>query len=283
MGHRSWTSQLIALQGYVHASSNSMGIYTTSDQIDATRREQKGNPALDTFTKGLAQYCEGAYARAAEANENNRRARNEPTIDVPRTRIIRMKSSFIVDPSGMLWLSHCEDVITQDMKPPAPDPVAQVAMSAQLAATAESELRTLLRQAANRGVSIQTSFEHFDPKRRGEVSPMDFVQGMRKLGLALPPAAAEMFLSRIGINKNGLIGVEEFSAFVFEAFALAYPDRAGTAESDVMMSTSPISRRAGRKSQNTIDNSKDSPLKTSSSLGGVRSLARAESHESIQL
>ena len=74
MGHRSWTSQLIALQGYVHASSNSMGIYTTSDQIDATRREQKGNPALDTFTKGLAQYCEGAYARAAEANENNRRA-----------------------------------------------------------------------------------------------------------------------------------------------------------------------------------------------------------------
>merc|ERR1712196_384521 len=94
---------------------------------------------------------------------------------------------------------------------------------------------------------------------------------MRKLGLALPPAAAEMFLSRIGINKNGLIGVE--------AFALAYPDRTGTAESDVMMSTSPISRRAGRKSQNSIDNSKDSPLKTSSSLGGVRSLARAESRE----
>ena len=45
------------------------------------------------------------------------------------------------------------------------------------------------------------------------------------------------------------------------------------------MSTSPISRRAGRKSQNSIDNSKDSPLKTSSSLGGVRSLARAESRE----
>ena len=67
MGHRSWTSQLIALQGYVHASSNSMGIYTTSDQIDPTRREQKGNPALDTFTKGLAQYCEGAYARGSRS------------------------------------------------------------------------------------------------------------------------------------------------------------------------------------------------------------------------
>ena len=81
MGHRSWTSQLIALQGYVHAASISEGAYTTSDQIDSTLREQKGNPALDTFTKSLAQYCEGAYARAAETNEQARKIRNEPSAE----------------------------------------------------------------------------------------------------------------------------------------------------------------------------------------------------------
>jgi hypothetical protein len=286
MGHRNWTSQLIALQGYVHASSTSEGKYTAGTLMQDSSIASS-NPALDTLTKSLAQYCEGAYQRAAEATEQKRNVRGEPSVSIPRIRVVRMKSSYIVDPSGKLWLSHCEDVITQDMAAPAPDPVAQVALSAELAATAESELRTLLRQAANRGVSVQTSFEHFDAKKKGEVSTTEFVQGMRKLGLALPPAAAEMFLSRMALNKSGRIGIEEFSAFVFEAFALAYPDRAGTADADILMQSSPVSRHATTRKEeldmrslsNDLANGIASPLKTSSSLGGIRSLARAESAE----
>ena len=282
MGHRNWTQQLIALQGYVHASSVNHGVYTAGTLMHDSQIPSE-NRALDALTKGMAKYCEGAYARAAESSENNRSIRNEPAINIPRLRVVKIKSSYILDPSGKLWLSHCEDVITQDMAAPAPDPVAQVALSAQIAATAESELRTLLRQATNRGVSVQTSFEHFDPKKRGEVSPEDFVTGMRKLGLALPPAAAEMFLSRIAVNRNGNIGLEEFSSFVFEAFALAYPDRGGTADSDIMMDSSPVSRHASRRVLGTESNrggaADRSPLQSTSSLGGVRSMARAESIE----
>ena len=126
------------------------------------------------------------------------------------------------------------------MAAPTPDPVQQAAMSVQLAAEAEGKLRKLLRMAANRGVDLETSFQHFDPDGRGAAHPGQFVSGIRKLGIALPPAAAELLLARIGRNDEGLITVEDFGAFVYEAFALAFPERSGTANSSLYMEGSPI-------------------------------------------
>ena len=123
------------------------------------------------------------------------------------------------------------------------DPVEQAALSVQLAADAEGQLRKLLRMAANRGVDLETSFQHFDPKGHG-ATPGEFVTGVRKLGIALPPAAAEMLLSRIGRNEEGRITVEDFGAFVYEAFALAFPERSGTAQSSLFMEESPIDMSA---------------------------------------
>ena len=230
MGHRTWRIQLAAIQGYVHPTNTLTGNYVALQQIDPrTRALPMKNPAMDAMSKKLAQYCESAHTHQL----------SDRTF-APSIRVIKLRAEFTIDLNGKLWHTHCSNVVGQEMAAPTPDPVQQAAMSVQLAAEAEGKLRKLLRMAANRGVDLETSFQHFDPDGRGAAHPGQFVSGIRKLGIALPPAAAELLLARIGRNDEGLITVEDFGAFVYEAFALAFPERSGTANSSLYMEGSPI-------------------------------------------
>ena len=231
MGHRTWRIQLAALQGYVHPSTTMTGNYVALQQIDPrTRALPMKNPAMDAMSRKLAQYCESAHTHALPGTDDR----------APSLRVIKLQAEYTIDANGKLWYSHSSSVVGQEMAPPAPDPVQQAALSVQMAAEAEGKLRQLLRMAANRGVDLDTSFRHFDPDGKGATHPGQFVAGIRKLGIALPPAAAELLLARIGRNGDGLITVEDFGAFVYEAFALAFPERSGTAESSLYMDSAPV-------------------------------------------
>jgi hypothetical protein len=231
MGHRTWRIQLTAIQGYVHPSTTMTGNYVALQQIDPrTRALPMKNPAMDAMSKKLAQYCESAHTHKLPNSDDT----------APSLRVIKLQAEYTIDVNGKLWYTHCSSVVGQEMAPPAPDPVQQAAMSVQLAAEAEGKLRKLLRMAANRGVDLETSFRHFDPDGKGAAHPSQFVAGIRKLGIALPPAAAELLLARLGRNDDGLITVEDFGAFVYEAFALAFPERSGTAQSSLYMESAPI-------------------------------------------
>lgn len=231
MGHRTWRIQLAALQGYVHPSTTMTGNYVALQQIDPrTRALPMKNPAMDAMSRKLAQYCESAHTHPLPGTDDR----------APSLRVIKLQAEYTIDANGKLWYSHSSSVVGQEMAPPAPDPVQQAALSVQMAAEAEGKLRQLLRMAANRGVDLDTSFRHFDPDGKGAAHPGQFVAGIRKLGIALPPAAAELLLARIGRNGDGLITVEDFGAFVYEAFALAFPERSGTAESSLYMDSAPV-------------------------------------------
>ncbi len=216
MGHRTWRVQVCALQGYVNPESKQTGNYVALQQVDPrTRALPMANPAMDSMCRKLAQYCEAACAQTGVRERNV----------MPSTRVIKMRAEFCVDVHGKLWFLHCSHIFGQEMAAPAPSTVQHTAAAAQIAASAEGQLRDLVCMALNRGLNIGAAFRHFDPDNQGAVSAMQFVAGVRKLGIALPPASSNLLLARIGADDDGLLTVDDFGAFIYEAFTLAFPER----------------------------------------------------------
>ena len=100
------------------------------------------------------------------------------------------------------------------MKPPRDDPVQLTALAVQKADAAEATLRAKLKRSVQMGVDLPTNFSFFDIHDRGWCTGQEFLSALQKININLPPAAAELFLARIGTNSDGNIGLHEFQSFV---------------------------------------------------------------------
>lgn len=75
------------------------------------------------------------------------------------------------------------------------------------------ELKSMLRMAASRGLTIDQMFEHFDDKGLGYVDADDLVEGLAKLGLGVTTAAAEILMSMIGRTSTFLFRKDDLEAY----------------------------------------------------------------------
>lgn len=76
------------------------------------------------------------------------------------------------------------------------------------------ELRSILRLAAMRGLSIDQSFQHFDSKGMGYVDLDDLVDGLARLGLGVSGSAAEILMSMIGRSSSLLFRADDLQAYM---------------------------------------------------------------------
>ena len=129
---------------YTAKPNLNVGLEQMEAEAEHTRRRYPRNPPMDALTKRLALYVEGAFSRVRATTDAEGRAMN---VSYSRLRVLRMSASFLVDSSGALWFTHCGDAVTQSLAPPAPDPATVAAIAAETAASAEAELRNLIRAA----------------------------------------------------------------------------------------------------------------------------------------
>ncbi|KAF0723283.1 hypothetical protein Ae201684_017766 [Aphanomyces euteiches] len=80
----------------------------------------------------------------------------------------------------------------------------------QKCAAAASTLRELLLTAAQRGISIEDSFAHFNSHQDGVVDLAQFVLGLRSLGIPLSVEAASVLMRQLSAANNTYLTVQDF-------------------------------------------------------------------------
>ena len=80
------------------------------------------------------------------------------------------------------------------------------------------ELVQLVKLAEDRGVSVEGTFRHFDPRGTGLVDGEALCSGLARLGIGISDAAAEVLVSQISRDTSGGGGSMFFRASDLQAF-----------------------------------------------------------------
>ena len=208
MKHREWRVQVTALQIYIKPKREDRGHYDTVHQIrlgadDVSER----NAALDIVTKSLAMYAEKAYAvNPSETDDDGMQSiATPPTMPTSNLKVDTMDAEFIFDENENLWFSHLSNVMVQvvhakrerNMELKRLEETKQI----EAASVVAKELKRLLRMASSRGVSVQSSFEHFDSQGVGYADVNNLVEGLARLGIGISFPAAEVLMSMLGTGE----------------------------------------------------------------------------------
>jgi len=207
--HREWRIQVLALQSYIKPSSTSQGLYSLSTIPRAMSDDAAGNAgALDILTKSLAEYAEKAYVAGKTENDDNsdddlqQSIRTPPVLPKSNIKVTNMSAEFITDETGKLWFSHLSRVHVRVIHTTLEKKIERERVEEtkviEAANVVGSELKRLLRMASNRGVSVSSSFAHFDPQGVGYADLSCLIDGLSRLGIGISEKAGEILMSMIG-------------------------------------------------------------------------------------
>ena len=203
--------QLTALQAYVKPKREAKGHFSNVHQIRVGNDDiTEKNAALDIVTKSLAQYAEKAYA--VNTNEGEEEDPELQSIATPSAlppsniKVDLMDAEFILDENENLFFSHLSNVLVQVVhaKRERNQELKRMeeAKLIEAASVVGNELKRLLRMAANRGVSVATSFSHFDSQGLGYADVHNLVEGLSRLGIGISTPAADILMSMIGTASS---------------------------------------------------------------------------------
>ena len=80
-------------------------------------------------------------------------------------------------------------------------------------AALQVRLRKLIEKAEARGISIRTSFSHFDKGRRGIISRKEFSEGLASLNIGLTVHEENALANHLDKDGDGMVTYEEFMSF----------------------------------------------------------------------
>ncbi|GMH66094.1 hypothetical protein TL16_g04355 [Triparma laevis f. inornata] len=209
MKHREWRVQVTALQIYIKAKREGKGHYDQVHQIRLGADDiSDRNAALDIVTKSLATYAEKAYAiNPNETDDDGTQSiATPPTMPTSNLKVDTMDAEFIFDEQENLWFSHLSNVMVQvvhakrerNMEMKRLEETKLIEASSVVA----KELKRLLRMGSSRGVSVQSSFEHFDAQGVGYADTNNLIEGLARLGIGISYPAAEILMSMIGTASS---------------------------------------------------------------------------------
>ena len=253
--HTDWRLQLAGLQDYIQPEQVLSGSFAP-DNGTFTDVSQIILQPLDALSRSLAEHLEVSMLSASSADQR----RNGPG-GGRKQRISFMRAQFVVDGGGLLWFMHCEELrVESEAEDTAhaggPDSVAarrlREAKALEDAMEVGLKLRELLLTAARTGVSVSSSFDHFDRHGTGVVDPDDFAEGLSHLGFSLAPFSVQKLMEMVCVGSvgNAHFRVQDLVAFarVDETDADGETTLFGTAQSrQLTLSQDASGTKGGRK------------------------------------
>ncbi|GMH74329.1 hypothetical protein TrST_g7101 [Triparma strigata] len=262
MKHREWRVQVTALQIYIKPKREGRGHYDQVHQIRLGADDiSDRNAALDIVTKSLAQYAEKAYAiNPNETDDDGTQSiATPPSMPTSNLKVDTMDAEFIFDEKENLWFSHLSNVMVQVVHAKRERNMEMKRLEEtkliEAASVVAKELKRLLRMANSRGVSVQSSFEHFDAQGVGYADANNLIEGLARLGIGISYPAAEILMSMIGTASSLHFRAKDLVIFA-ELEDETVDDGSTSTQSaykvivDDSMPPTPVSVKASRKRDN---------------------------------
>lgn len=166
----------------------------------------------DKLTESIAKYIERAYAQQSIDNS----AKLDMTV---RLHVENLTCTFCLDHKDrtiFLYSDYTEVEIRSNNRQSFEESLAKEKIGREEAAaqSVSSQLQEMLIEAHKQGLSVESSFEHFDVDRNGYVDVDMLIDGLARLSVGVTYPVGERILELIGGVGTSFITLRDFQVYL---------------------------------------------------------------------